>query len=271
MDGQESNGAPISLHARVTRELLRRIECGVWSPGAAIPTEMTLCREFGVSRITMRRAMAVLVERRLIVRRRGAGSYVTGRAPDQRAFHLVGFLDTRLPYAHRILQNAARVADGRTAAALELPVRSRVRHIRAVVHREGEPFTIVDAYTAEDAAWRADPSDFMAPIPSGHALGRRLGHRALRAEKELDAVSADVVAARHLGLAPGTAIMRARRVTYSAGDQPIQYLVVRYHPDRYRFVVDLMPRTGSAGLSAISAGAPLRKLTRNLRDKETVS
>jgi DNA-binding GntR family transcriptional regulator len=81
-------------------------------------------------------------------------------------------------------------------------------------------------------------------VPVVQKMGERLGRRITRAEQELDALPADAAAARHLGIRRGTPLIRARRVYYSADDTPIQYLVVRYHPDRYRFIVDLVQRSG---------------------------
>lgn len=251
MDGHAIHISPSSLHEQVTNDLLARIQGGQLRPGEPMPTEAGLCREYGVSRITVRRAVAVLVERGLVVRRRGVGSFVTGRPAELREFHLVGFLDDKLAFAHQMLLNAVDHADERIAAALGLEPGSPVRHIRTVVHRDGEPFTVTDAYTADLPDRRVSEADFAAPVPSVHKMGERMGRRVTRAEQELDAVAADPVAAQHLGVAVGTPVIRARRVYYSAGDQPIQYLIVRYHPDRYRFVVDLVPRAGTTAYEAL--------------------
>jgi DNA-binding GntR family transcriptional regulator len=81
-------------------------------------------------------------------------------------------------------------------------------------------------------------------------MGERLGRRIIRAEQELDAVSADNAAATALGLSLGTPIIRARRVYYTVGDQPLQYTVIRYHPAHYRFIVDLVPRNGTSAFAS---------------------
>ena len=264
MDGHAIHISPTSLHEQVTQDLLARIQGGQLRPGEPLPTEAELCREYGVSRITIRRAVAVLVERRLVTRRRGVGSFVTGRPPDLREFHLVGFLDDKLAFAHQMLLNAVDHADERIAAALGVEPGSPVRHIRTVVHRDGEPFTVTDAYTADLPGRRVSEADFAAHVPSVQKLGERLGRRITRAEQELDAVAADALVAQHLEVARGTPVIRARRVYYSAGDQPIQYLVVRYHPDRYRFVVDLVPRAGTTAFATLPrAGATENELRRD--------
>lgn len=245
MDGNAILIAPASLHQQVTDDLLSQIETGSWAPGSMIPTEAALCTVYGVSRITVRRALAVLVARGLVTRRRGIGSFVTGRTPGIREFHLVGFLDDRMEYDHQMLLDEATVADKSMAAALGLEPGSALRHIRSIVHRQGQPFTLTDAYTADLPNRRVQAADYRAGLPSAQAMGQRLGQRILRAEQEMDAVAADALAAEHLGVASGTPIIRARRTYFAAADLPFQYLVVRYHPDRYQFVVDLVPRAGT--------------------------
>jgi DNA-binding GntR family transcriptional regulator len=244
MKGMEIRLSPACLHQQVTEDLLARIQTGRFQPGDPIPPEIELCREYGVSRITVRRAMAELVARRLVVRRRGIGTFVTGRPADRREFHLVGFLDEIQAHDHKIISNTVIRADGRLAPSLSIEPGSPVRHIRTVVHRDGEPFTIADAYTADLPGRRVSEEDVVPRIPMAQKMGERLGRRIIRAEQELDALPADAAAAKHLGIRRGTPLIRARRVYYSADDTPIQYVVVRYHPDRYRFIIDLVQRSG---------------------------
>jgi DNA-binding GntR family transcriptional regulator len=251
MEGMEIQLSPVCLHQQVMEDLLTRIQTGQFQPGDPIPPETELCREYGVSRITVRRAMAELVARRLVVRRRGIGTFVTGRAADRREFHLVGFLDEIQAFEYRIISNSVIPADERIAPGLAIERGSPVRHIRTVVHRDGEPFTIADAYTADLPDSRVSEADVVARVPMVQKMGERLGRRITRAEQELDALPADQAAAKHLGIRRGTPLIRARRVYYSAGDQPIQYLVVRYHPDRYRFIVDLVQRSGVTAFQTV--------------------
>lgn len=63
-------------HKLVRDALARRIDTGVYAPGTMIPPEQDLCLEFGVSRITVRQAMASLVSEGLLNRHRGRGTFV---------------------------------------------------------------------------------------------------------------------------------------------------------------------------------------------------
>src|SRR5580698_8740989 len=70
------------LYLQLARNLATAIHCGVWSAGEALPSERTLSDAIGVSRITARKAIALLVEQGLIRRARGAGSFITPRYED---------------------------------------------------------------------------------------------------------------------------------------------------------------------------------------------
>jgi DNA-binding transcriptional regulator YhcF (GntR family) len=78
------------LYLQLARNLATAIHCGVWSAGEALPSERTLSDAIGVSRITARKAIELLVEQGLIRRARGAGSFITPRVEDPLS-RLTGF------------------------------------------------------------------------------------------------------------------------------------------------------------------------------------
>ncbi|MCC6475341.1 MAG: GntR family transcriptional regulator, partial [Burkholderiales bacterium] len=71
------NGAP--KYAVVREKLRRQIADGTLRPGMRLPTELELPQRYGVSELTIRRALGDLVREGLIVRRRGSGSFVADR------------------------------------------------------------------------------------------------------------------------------------------------------------------------------------------------
>src|SRR6202044_552604 len=79
--GVVTAGAGVPLHRQLFLVLHDEIARGAIAPGDALPTEQALCAQFGVSRITVRRALADLAEQGYIDRRQGVGSFV--RQPDR--------------------------------------------------------------------------------------------------------------------------------------------------------------------------------------------
>lgn len=70
---------PTPLYQQVADAVQRRIEDGEFEPGQPIPSEKTLEQEYGVARGTVRRAVALLGERGLVVTIQGRGSFVKPR------------------------------------------------------------------------------------------------------------------------------------------------------------------------------------------------
>jgi GntR family transcriptional regulator len=55
----------------------------------------------------------------------------------------------------------------------------------------------------------------------------------------IDAALADAAMARRLEVAPGSALLVARRRSHAEDRRPIEYVIMHYRPDRYRFVIEL--------------------------------
>lgn len=63
-------------HKQIREQLELSIASGAYAPGARLPTELELCRQFGAARATVARALRALEDSGLIARRRGAGTFV---------------------------------------------------------------------------------------------------------------------------------------------------------------------------------------------------
>ena len=240
-----------ALYQQVSRDLLDRIAGEGLEKGAMLPSEAELCQQYGVSRITIRAAIGQLVERGLLVRRPGVGTFVTGRSNTAREFNLVGFLEEGRLFTSEPVSNEVLEADTRLAELLDLAPGAPVRHIRTAVHREGEPLTVADGYSADTPEERLSEEDYRRPVASAIAIGIRTRRRILRAEQTLEAVAASGEVARLLNLPEGTPVIRARRIYFTAKDRPVYYLEVRYHPSHYDFNVDLVLREGGADIGFI--------------------
>jgi len=67
---------PEPFFEQIASVLTQRIEGGIYLPRRRIPSEYALCEEFGVSRPTVRSAIAVLVEKGLVATSKGKGTFV---------------------------------------------------------------------------------------------------------------------------------------------------------------------------------------------------
>src|ERR1700742_5212845 len=149
-----STDAGVPLHRQLFLVLHDEIDRGVLAPGQALPTEQTLCDQFGVSRITVRRALADLAEQGYIERRQGVGSFVRQLdRPDEgplsgsymdnlRQTHFQTFVDV---VEHDSRMPPAAIGDALCGAAEMLHI-LRVRRER----RTREPLMITEAWLPAD-------------------------------------------------------------------------------------------------------------------------
>ena len=103
--GRKATSPRYALLAETLRDGMRD---GKWSPGDLLPSEAMLCRQFGVSRGTVVKAIDVLLAEGLLRRRQGVGTFVTRPALHRSPGYLLGFSETvrrqgRTP-THRLLR-----------------------------------------------------------------------------------------------------------------------------------------------------------------------
>ena len=87
------------LYLQVKDMLIQRIAAGAWKPGAAIPNEIELSRELGISVGTVRKALDEMESERLISRRQGRGTFVIDQTSNE---HAIRFSNIRDPDGIRI-------------------------------------------------------------------------------------------------------------------------------------------------------------------------
>ncbi|MCG8633276.1 MAG: GntR family transcriptional regulator [Desulfobacterales bacterium] len=104
--------SPIPLYHQLAEILQDRIRSGTYGPGEMIPSETGLARQYGIGRPTVRQAMNILVQKGLIQRKRGAGTFVKKPSPRVDLFSLAGTsqaFETRgIPIETRIITPMCR-------------------------------------------------------------------------------------------------------------------------------------------------------------------
>lgn len=241
---------PVPLYYQLQNDLARRIRSGEFQPATALPTEEQLCAQYGVSRITVRRALDRLTADRLIERRRGVGTFVA-EAHVPVTVHLVGSLDDVISSArdlsHKVISKAAVEPDAFVAGALRVPPDSRVIRLETVHYSGGDPFAHVEFFFPESVGSLLDPADMIGDRPILRVVEDQLGQGISRAVQTVEPGLAGANAAQHLGINARTPALLIRRVYYTAVDVPVEVAVARYHPERYHYTVQLF--AGPRGLA----------------------
>lgn len=136
----------VPLYLQVEQHLGQRVQSGEWQPGQKIPTEEQMCAAYGVSRVTMRQALARLVDRGLLVRERGRGTFVRDAALTAAARGVTSFTTELaalgLEAGARVLAVEVVPADAETVDALGLGHDAEVVRVHRVRTGNGKPIGI---------------------------------------------------------------------------------------------------------------------------------
>lgn len=236
---------PIPLYHQLEQDLRTRIMAQEFAPGDVLPTEGNFCKSYGVSRITVRRALDALLADGLIVRKRGVGSFVAERKDGFRSIRLAGSLDEFLATAG--LLHSETLSFGRcdppedVTRALELDEAEIVTHLELMSTIKGEPVAHFEIYFPQavgELLREEELSD--SGIPVIRTVERKLGAKVSRAEQVIEFDRAGAVAARHLGLGASDPVLRVTRVYFLGSGYPVEVVFVRYHPKRYRYTIDFV-------------------------------
>lgn len=82
--------SPVPLYHQLADILVGRIRSGEYGPGERIPSEPVLSRDYGIGRPTVRQAIDLLVRRKMLYKRRGAGTFVSDERKEVNLFSLAG-------------------------------------------------------------------------------------------------------------------------------------------------------------------------------------
>lgn len=143
--------SPVPLYYQLQEIIRERIESGQWGPGAQLPPEAELCKEFNLSRGTVRQALADLVREGKLNRRRGKGSFVSAAKISQDLRGLSGFsayaremLGSEL--GNRLISVKLEQSDQSLASKLEVEPGTEVTIVRKVKTAGDRPFFITTSY-----------------------------------------------------------------------------------------------------------------------------
>lgn len=212
-------------YQQVYDEILGRLQSGQYVIGMRLPTESEMTNSFGVSRVTIRKALEMLVRDGYLTSRQGSGYQVAAISPPTSTC-LVSYTDQvlregRVPKA-RLLRLEVDAADVPEAvrAYFDEPV-SMIERLRTV---DGKPTMLTQTWIPRRLAPRILASDF--PESGQNQSILRVLQQVFElawtsACESLDSVTADSDTAELLGLEPGTPILSQACTAFDEDGRPV--------------------------------------------------
>lgn len=225
------------LYVQLARQLAADIRAGTYRVDQALPSERVLCESLGVSRITARKAIDVLVEQGLVVRRHGSGNFIAPRI-EQPTSKLASFSEELrqrgyVPASQWITREtgAATVPE---REALGLPRGAKVARLLRLRLADGVPMAYEHSalpLTVLPRPQELDGSLYLHLARSGAAPVRAVQH--------LRAINATADMATHLQVPEGAALLWVSRVAYGEDGTAIEFTQTYCRSDYYAFVAEL--------------------------------
>jgi GntR family transcriptional regulator len=240
-------GGAVALYHRVYTILRERLMSGRYPAEQPLPGELDLAADFGVSRVTMRRALDELKREGLIVRTRGRGSYPS--APQRSApirGTVSGLLDNiiamGLKTSVRIISLDSVAAPPDVAQEMDIPSGSRVQKAVRVRSLDGAPLALMTTWVPETVATFTRRQLSETPMLK---LLEGAGVSVAHADQSISAQLADTTVAPLLDLGYGAALLAVNRLVRDDSGRAVQLLRGLYRPDRYEYRMSL-DRAGDA-------------------------
>lgn len=244
-----ASGLP--LYRQIVVILTNRMNAGTLRPGDPVPGEAAVSAEFGVSRITARRALNELAAMGRVVRERGRGTRVLPfeRPPAAMTASLDGLLENVGHMGRtttvKVLDFSYLPATAEVAEVLELQEGSTVQRAVRVRALGGVPMSYLVTVVPEDIGHRIEGKD-LSQIPLLLLL-EEAGVPVDAATQTISATIADAEVARALSVTAGSPLIEVNRLVRDTAGRPVEMIRVLYRPEMYRFEISMRRVTAEAG------------------------
>ena len=221
------------LYAQIIERIRQDIIQGAYPVGSRIPAEHELEKRYGVSRVTVRRALQELTDGGMLERKQGKGTFVSQPRSERQDRPLRGFHDEcremgRIPSVKsiRIREIPAQTDD---RALLNLGEEASLLEIRRVLAADGEPVILEICRFSTAYSW-------LEGAGQQASLYRVLQEYGIQAEKsiyDLSLVPAGKEEAALLGIPEGKTLISSRQLVYDQKGRPLHTALRLIRGDRF--------------------------------------
>lgn len=224
------------LYAQIKELLIQRVVDGDWRPGALLPSESKIAAEYEVSQGTVRKALDDMASEKLVVRRQGKGTFVSGRTSQHVPFHFFRLLNddnVREVPVTKMINSVLAEPNAAEQEALGIGKDIEVYRVERLRYFDDEP-AIIGKYSLRTDMFPGIEDlvgDKLANIYI--LLEQEFGIIVVKAVEKLRAVAADEHDAGFLGLEVGAPLLEIERISLSMGGKPVEFrtdrCVTRHH------------------------------------------
>ncbi|MGI5849286.1 MAG: GntR family transcriptional regulator [Christensenellales bacterium] len=242
------NEKQLPAYQKVYNELKRSIQNSEYEVNSLLPSEPVLEKMFGVSRITVRRAIDMLSADGYVTVRQGHGTTVKMPNPTQKLNFITSFFETLSSYGYKVTTKNTHidkiVAPANVLPSLNLTEGAQVIRFQRLLIANDKPIAIVTNYINADLLPNAE--QHMDQFQSLYLFLENVFNLTIdSANDTITARSADLGQSQLLELPIGSPLIYLKRVTYT-GPAPLSLDIIYIDGMRYSFTVNLHGRSSES-------------------------
>jgi GntR family transcriptional regulator len=232
------SGLQPPLYQQIYLMIRDRITHGEYPDQSLLPTEHEMANQFGVSRITAKRALNEIAADGLCVRKRGQGSRVTYKlANAPLKSDAQGLLDVfagmNMHTEGRVLEFDYRPAGKRIAEIFGTDATAEVQRSVRTRYHDGKPLSYLTTYVPADLGRRYQRKHLADQAVV--TMLEKTGVEVAGADQTITAVLAEAVVATALKVKQGTPLIRISRIVRDRNGRVVEYIAGLYRPDRFQY------------------------------------
>lgn len=233
----------VPIYLQIEQILTGKITSGELQPGDMIPSEPSMCEQFGVSRMTARKAVDYLVRQGMVERQRGKGTFVCER---QQTLKIALPLDKHLtssevadhlnsPISNQLLLLSRQPANANIAQSLGLDEGSDIWYMERLRLVGNTPFVFERSYMIAKPFPDLTEHDLNA---SKYAFLEAKGYTIGGSKKEIRAELPAQEVRELLGLRRDEPVLFSRSVAFFADQTPFEVSEIYYNQEHYTFTLN---------------------------------
>jgi len=230
-----------AYYYRIAETLRGRIKAQEYKSGDLLPPEKDLEKEFGVSNITIRKALSLLVQEGLVVRKRAIGTRVIYKEDKRLAIKISGnFKDwfdsayTKLNLDVEVLEILVTDCPERIRSILGLKEDERIWRMKRVRKIKRDPISYYINYGHPNLLGKLSSEDFKKKS-FVEVVQERCAVKLLKIEQQVEATIADMDLASILKVRFGDPLFFVENVYYSTKNKPVEVTHMYFRGDRYLY------------------------------------
>jgi GntR family transcriptional regulator len=231
--------SPVPLYHQISEAILAPIRNGELKPGDAILTEQELIQAFGVSRITVRRAIHELEIRGYLIRKQGLGTFVAPPDVKRGATQLKGFSEDitsrGMKPKSKLLSLRQEPATAILAQKFDIDTGDTLWFVERLRYADEKIIALNLSYLNLPVNIKLDSQMFGATA-SLWGIIETLGIRISDIDRAIEAIAADEYQAKLLEVEINTPLLRVESMVYSGAGTPIEVSQIIGRGDRYKFI-----------------------------------